>query len=142
MEPPFYGTLLNNLQWKRFSMSFNMSFKANYFFKSPVTSPIDLFKNWRGGNDFSSRWKQPGDELTTNVPSLVYSNDPNFIERHSFYRASEIVVEKADQVRLEDINISYLIINNGAKKVPFKQLSISAFFNGLNILIWRVILTE
>lgn len=77
--------------------------------------------------DYADRWRQPGDELVTNVPSLVY---PANNSRNNFYQYSEILVEKADHIRLQDIRLGYII--------PSKRrgIQVYTYLNNLGI-IWR-----
>lgn len=74
--------------------------------------------------------QKPGDELHTNVPSLTY---PASQTRDSFYQLADINVLKADHVRLQEVNLSYLFgKNNWFIKNPRIFVSVS----NLGI-IWR-----
>jgi hypothetical protein len=57
-----------------------------------------------GHSDFALRWQKAGDENFTNVPAMIYpSNDLE----DAFYRNSEVLVEKADNIRLQYLTLSY-----------------------------------
>jgi TonB-linked SusC/RagA family outer membrane protein len=104
VQPVWFGALRNNFSYKNISLSFNISFKADYYFRKSALNYGALFSSWNGNGDYAKRWKSPGDESHTNVPSMIYPAD-NY--RDLFYRYSGIIVQKADNIRLEDITCSY-----------------------------------
>ncbi|MFC3157129.1 hypothetical protein ACFOEQ_00395 [Chryseobacterium arachidis] len=63
-----------------------------------------LYNNYGGHGDYYKRWQNPGDELTTNVPAMVY---PGVNVADQYYLNSEVLVSKGDHIRLQDINLSY-----------------------------------
>lgn len=131
--PPFFGTLRNTIEWKCFSLAINITYKLGYYFRRPAISYNSLFAN-NGSNypEFENRWQQPGDEKTTNVPSLVYPAD---FSRDNFYQRSDINVERADHIRLNDIFLSYEV--GTIKRLPFQSLQFYATGGQLNILLWK-----
>lgn len=104
LQPTVFGALRNTFTWHRFSLSFNISYKLGYYFRKPSVNYTSLFSSWNGSADYAKRWQKPGDENTTDVPSLTYPADNN---RDQFYTYSEVLVEKADNIRLEDITAAY-----------------------------------
>lgn len=121
--PTLFGSYRNTLIMKNLSVSFNMLYKLNYFFRRNSINYGTLINNWRGHEDYNRRWQESGDENHTNVPSMVY---PNIGNRDVFYGGSEVLVEKGDHVRFQDINISYQL----------KKVRISGIVNNLGI-IWK-----
>ncbi|MDQ7950135.1 MAG: SusC/RagA family TonB-linked outer membrane protein, partial [Pedobacter sp.] len=91
----------------------------------------NLFSTRVGHSDYALRWQKPGDELTTNVPSMVY---PAVNNRDAFYRGSEATIVKGDVIRLKYINLSYTLDRETIKKLPFAQLQIFAVANNLGTL--------
>ena len=83
--------------------------------------------------DYLLRWQNPGDELRTQVPSLVYPNNTN---RNIFYQNSSALVEKADHIRLQNINLSYQLDKSQWHKLPFSSVQIYVFANNLGLL-WK-----
>ncbi|MFS0491876.1 SusC/RagA family TonB-linked outer membrane protein [Leadbetterella byssophila] len=102
--PTIFGAYRNTFTIKRLSVSANLLYKLNYYFRKSSINYSSLMSNWKGHKDYTKRWQQPGDETFTNVPSLIYPNNGN---RDVFYSGSEVLVERGDHVRLKDINISY-----------------------------------
>lgn len=130
-QPVCFGAIRNTLQWKNISLSFNISYKLGYYFRSQSVDYSTLFGTWSGHGDYSLRWQQPGDERKTFVPSMIYPSDP---QRDNFYSYSSVLVEKADNVRLEDISISYDIDKAQWKVLPFKHVRFYGYAANLAVL--------
>jgi len=136
-NPKFFGSILNQLNYKQLSISANVTYKFGHFFRR---SSIDYnyinpqflsFPN--GHSDYVLRWMKPGDELFTNIPSLPVTTNAN---RENTYLNSDFLVEKADHVRLQDIRIDYRLDKNAFKKLPFRNVSLYVFAANLGI-IWK-----
>jgi TonB-linked SusC/RagA family outer membrane protein len=132
--PLYFGYLGNSFSWKNFTLSFNITYRLDFYFRKPTISYSDLVNNWIGHADFASRWQQPGDEKTTNVPSFTY---PINGDRDLFYKYAEINVLRGDNIRLQDLRLEYTWDNKIWKKIPVKNLRVFAYCNNLNLIIWR-----
>ena len=130
--PTLSGAVGNTLNWRNLSFTARLSYKFGYYFRKPTIEYGSLFATRRGHSDFERRWQKPGDELNTQVPSMVYPAAGN---RDSFYSGSEVNVEKGDHIRLQYINVNYGFGKNSLKKLPYKQLNIYVAANNLG-LIW------
>lgn len=107
--PRLFGALGNNFVWRDFSFTARLTFKFGHYFRRPSIQYYQLFRGWEGHSDIANRWKSPGDEQHTSVPSLIY---PAVNNRDVFYRGSEALVEKADYIRLQYVNLSYQMANS------------------------------
>jgi hypothetical protein len=134
-SPPFFGSVTNSFLWKNFSLSVLLNYKIGYYFRKSSLSYPQLV-NGLGHKDYAKRWQKPGDELSTNVPSFIYPINSSSRRRDDFYNASEILVLKADHIRLQYINLSYSLEKAKFKKLPFKDLQVYANAANLGIL-WR-----
>jgi TonB-linked SusC/RagA family outer membrane protein len=134
-RPTIFGALRNTFSWRSLSLSFNITYKLGYYFRQSSTSLNyeDVILGSFANRDYSNRWQQPGDEKSTNVPSVVYPGDPN---RNSFYHGSEILVQKGDHIRLQDIRISYDFDKGKWQKMPFTHFQLYVYANNPGIL-WR-----
>ena len=105
-----------------------------YYFRKSSVNYSNLFSNWylSGSGDYTSRWQKPGDEKFTNVPSLTY---PANSSRDMFYSNAEALIEKADNIRLEDIKIEYLFEKEKWSILPFKQARVYLYLNNIG-KIW------
>lgn len=129
--PTVYGSVLNSFSWKKISLSFNITYKLHYYFMKPALSYSSLFQfGTDNGGVYAQRWQKPGDELHTQVPSLVYPANSN---RDAFYSVASINARKADNIRLQFINIAYSISSG---KMPFTNVQVYANAANLGIL-WR-----
>lgn len=131
--PGFFGSIRNTFSWKGLSLTANITYKLGYYFRKSSISYDALFNFGRGHSDFSKRWQKLGDESITNVPSMIYPNDS---KRDNFYLGSEATVFKADHIRLQFVNLSYMLNKSIYKNIPVQ--SIRLYLNVSNIgIIWR-----
>jgi hypothetical protein len=133
VQPTVFGALRNTFQWNNFSLSINVSYKFGYYFRRSSVNYYDLISSWNGSGDYAKRWQKPGDEKITNVPSFVYPVDLN---RESFYQYSENLVIKGDNIRLEDINLSYDLTKSLWKRLPFSQVRLYIYAANFGT-IWK-----
>jgi TonB-linked SusC/RagA family outer membrane protein len=137
-NPTVFGSIRNTLSWKSISLSFNIVYRFHYFFFRPSVNYSNLFNNHTTYNDYANRWQKPGDEKITNVPSLpdLTNIDGN---RDAFYAQSSILVEKGDNIRLQDIRLSYDFSQSVFKGLPIQNAQ--AYFYASNFgnfgLLWR-----
>lgn len=136
-EPKIFGAMINNMQYKSLTLSFNISYRLNYYFRRPVLGYNDLYAGGNGHSEFTQRWQQPGDELMTNVPAMVYSNYPQFTNRDNFYKYADINTLRGDHIRLEYINLRYSFNFRNQNTNGQKQFAVTANIANLGIL-WKM----
>jgi hypothetical protein len=132
-RPPYFGSFINSFYYRGFGISANVVFKWGYYFMRSGIQYDGLFNYWQMNTEFSKRWQSPGDEKFTNVPSMTY---PSNSYRDQFYIHSEAVVEKGDNVRLQDIRLSYDFNFSSLKKAAIQNLQLFVYANNVGI-IWR-----
>lgn len=110
--PTLYGAVANTISYKGFSLYLNLAYKFGYYFSRQSVSYSSLYSRWYGHADYTKRWQKPGDEQHTRVPSMVY---PAVSARDEFYLYSSDVIEKGDNIRLQDLNLSYRFPTQGNK---------------------------
>ncbi|MGC4102345.1 SusC/RagA family TonB-linked outer membrane protein [Ferruginibacter sp.] len=132
--PKYFGSLTNSFSYKAVSLDICISYKLHYFFTRTPLVYSNLFNGDKKSTaDFAARWKQPGDELHTDVPSMVYPVDGN---RDYFYARSSSLAEKGDHIRLQFINLAYNF--KLSAKASRSQQRGQLYFNANNIgIIWR-----
>jgi len=86
-----------------------------------------------GHGDYDLRWQKPGDEKYTQVPSMPQKPDNN---RDNFYLRSAALVEKGDNIRLQDIRLAYTLDRSRLSKLPFQSAQIYIYANNLG-MIWK-----
>ncbi|MBX3253291.1 MAG: SusC/RagA family TonB-linked outer membrane protein [Chitinophagaceae bacterium] len=135
-RPTCFGSVRNTFSWKAFSISMNITYRLGYFIRrTNILNYSSLYNYWEqtGYSDYLNRWQNPGDEKSTNVPSMLY---PGNFQRDAFYAASEINVERGDNIRFQDININYTTNLANWKKNPFKSVNFYLYLNNVGI-IWK-----
>ncbi len=127
--PLVFGSLRNSFSFKGISVSANILYKFDYYFRRTGLNYTNLFYGNYGDSEFADRWQKPGDENHTRVPSMVYPSDSN---RDTFYNYSSDVVEKGDHIRLQDITAGYTF----KSFYGFRNFKVYANASNLGI-IWR-----
>jgi TonB-linked SusC/RagA family outer membrane protein len=133
-RPTTFGSFRNTVTWHSLSLSFNIIYKLNYYFRRSSISYGSLATGWAGNTDFTKRWQKPGDELMTNVPSIQYP--PFSGDEDLFYKNSAVLVDKGDNIRLQDASLAYDVTRASWKGMPFNHLQFYAYVNNIGIL-WR-----
>ncbi|OOQ60312.1 hypothetical protein BC343_26485 [Mucilaginibacter pedocola] len=131
-RPRYFGSLRNSFYYKGFSLSANIVYKFDYYFRRSSYSSSSL--PWTGHKDYLNRWQKPGDEAHTDIPSLQLPPYDN--NRDAFYALSSALIEKGDHIRLQDITFSYDWDKAVFNKLPFRHLQLYAYANNIGIL-WR-----
>lgn len=131
--PTVFGSLGNTFSWKGLSLTARLSWKLGYFFRARSIAYNTLYSNWGGHADFARRWKQPGDEQHTNIPSMIY---PGNATRDVFYTGSEVLVERGDHIRLQYLTASYSFPGTQASPSWLSNVQVYANLSNPGIL-WR-----
>jgi len=133
-NPPIFGSFYNNFSWNGLSLAVNLVYKFDYFFRRSTIN-YSAFGNGHASlhSDFANRWRNPGDENNTDVPSLTYPLDPN---RDRFYSNSTALTEKGDHIRLQFVNLSYTLENKILNRIGVSSMQLYLYANNLGI-IWR-----
>ena len=130
--PVYSGALTPAISWRQLSLTANITCKMGYYFRQSSINYSDLFASGNGHADYARRWQKAGDEKNTNVPSMQYPADP---DRDNFYLNSSATVHRADNIRLQFVNLSYSL-NNTNIKLPFHSLT--TYLNITNPgIIWK-----
>lgn len=132
-RPVVYGALRNNLTWKGITLSANISYRLGYYFRRSSVNYASLWLGLPVHGDYEKRWRQPGDEQFTPVPS-----DPGVLnsDRSSFYLFSSALIDKADHLRLQDVQLSYTINELGSGSLKVRNAQLYGYANNLGIL-WK-----
>jgi outer membrane receptor protein involved in Fe transport len=135
VNPTVFGSWRNTFGWRQWELSFNVIYKLGYAFRRNSIFYYPVFAGTSKGHpDFEKRWQNPGDEKRTNVPSMIYRiTDPT---RDEFYQDAEVLVERADHVRLQDIQLGYTIQRQEHPKLPVQAMKFYLYANNLGIL-WK-----
>lgn len=134
--PTYFGTLGNTLSYGQFKLSFNVTYRFGYFFRRNGLSYSSLYSSWRGHEEYNQRWQSIGDENWTSVPSRPLPTLNNLTNRDSFYLMSEELVEKGDNIRLQDVQLSYVLNKKLLPWLGNTSMQIYGYANNLGML-WK-----
>jgi hypothetical protein len=133
--PAVFGSITNEFSWKQFNLSVSLFYKLDYYFREPSVFYPGIFDGSSPTTaDFQKRWQKPGDEKTTYVPRMIFPPNNN---RDNFYVYSSILVKRADNIKLQNIHLSYDFEGNALRKLRLRMANI--YFNASNMgIIWRM----
>ncbi|RAJ10713.1 TonB-linked SusC/RagA family outer membrane protein [Chitinophaga skermanii] len=133
--PKYFGSLMNTIEFSNgLSLSLNLTYKFSYFFRAGSINYNELFFSWGGHNDYLNRWKKKGDELTTKIPSIPSNfDDPS---RDYAYLKSNVLIEKGDYIRLQDIKLQYNLNPQLLQRLQVNSLSLFVNVNNVGLL-WK-----
>ncbi|WP_343561514.1 SusC/RagA family TonB-linked outer membrane protein [Sphingobacterium sp.] len=134
---PFTGGLASKLRYRNFSLSTQFSFGfgahklRNALFNGTssqtVPKPDQNMPRW-----MIDRWKQPGDELKTDIPGFVDGNiiqtadfGSNIESRYWMYDHSTAQLAKADYVKCRSIQIGYRIPESFIRQMHLMSANVS-----------------
>ncbi|HLZ85787.1 MAG TPA: SusC/RagA family TonB-linked outer membrane protein [Puia sp.] len=130
-NPPFFGSWRNSFAWKQWGLSLGLTYKFGDFFTRPSIQYAALFNGSSGHPDYDRRWQQPGDERHTYVPSMIY---PASIDRDNFYGYADVLIEKGDFIRLQDLQLFYDLPGKDHPKKPRPAVRFFVFANNIALL--------
>lgn len=135
---------------KRLSLSLGFSYNIGgvkrlpevYADKSSALNPVaNVSTNWK------NRWRKPGDEKFTDIPTLYNKNVVSGFERNVsaeeftvsenctyFYDLSDLRVAKGDFLRLRTLGISYIIPEKVLRMANISSMMIR--FQASNLFVW------
>jgi len=134
-QPKFFGGFQNTVTFKQFALSFQINYKFGHFFNPRSIYYNLFFTSGRGHSDYVNRWQHPGDEALTNVPSFS-SLTANISNRDNFYNSTEVLIQKADHIRLQDVNFSYTASGKLIRSLGLKSLNLFVYARNLGLL-WK-----
>ncbi|WP_257667207.1 SusC/RagA family TonB-linked outer membrane protein [Parapedobacter tibetensis] len=128
--PTLQGAIGNELSYKGVTLTAYLAYRLGYYYRKPSLSYSQLFNQGYGHKEYAERWEQPGDEQSTHVPAMVYPADSR---RDAFYSLSEIHVERADNLKLQFVSLSYRI--DAGKR---QRYGLDVYVNASNLgILWK-----
>jgi TonB-linked SusC/RagA family outer membrane protein len=146
-QPIWSGGMTNVFSYKSFTLSANAIFNlghvmrkdVNQVFTNRITHSNINYNSFTTGNlhaDFANRWKQPGDELLTNIPSYVSNSSLSYTRRDTeYYTYSDINVVSASYIKLRDITLAYSLPTMLVRKLQAQQVTFRVQLS--NLMLWR-----
>ncbi|UYQ95746.1 SusC/RagA family TonB-linked outer membrane protein [Chitinophaga horti] len=116
--PIYSGSFNSALSYKGLTLAFLLTYEGGHKMRN---SNLPMLNNEYNYNVFSymtqfgsvhkritDRWREPGDELRTNVPKALFAEDPDFnSDTYTLYANSSINVLNARNIRLSNISLAW-----------------------------------
>ena len=147
-EPYFTGGINPRIRWKDLQISANFAIILGS--KKRLPNPYTSFTNGKMPSPLSNlskqlldRWKQPGDEASTNIPGLytsvidvlnLYTPDGYFTNRYEMWANSTARLVSGSFLRCTQIALSYNLPKSVCRKIRATGISISANTNNLFVI--------
>ncbi|SMD44445.1 TonB-linked outer membrane protein, SusC/RagA family [Aquiflexum balticum DSM 16537] len=132
-RPTSFGALRNTLTYKNLSVSINMTYRFGHFYRMNSVRYTPILRGEMGHGDYANRWQNPGDESISQIPSRP---DIGNLSRDDFHAYSESLVRKADNIRLQDVRISYTLRKQNIPTLPFRNAELFCYANNVGLL-WK-----
>lgn len=125
VDPPINGGFSNTFHYKAWSLNIFFTYQAgnkirlNPSFRTLYT---DLDAN---GKEFRDRWVMPGDEITTNIPSILGVYEQSSLGGsypYNNYNYSTERVAKGDFIRLKTVSLTYQLPARIAQKIKSNNI--------------------
>lgn len=128
-SPKFYGSLINNLRYKRLKLNTVFTYKFGHVMRLPT---VYVRGNGHVLAEVDQRWRQPGDENHTDIPRMYdVLNEPYL--RSQFANANDNRTKDASFVRFSSLSLVYDFAN-GILGKDIKMLQLQA--QATNIALW------
>lgn len=154
-EPIFSGNVATSLKYKQWNFSGNFSYSLGSKVRllsiyAPVSGGVSAENNVR--KEFVDRWRVPGDEKRTNIPTIMSTGDPEYGNYRQHYSAQTDAVDHIPQfaatvwdmydnsdyrvvsgnyLKCSSCSLRYTFHSEVLKKTPLSGMSIS--LNALNL---------
>jgi hypothetical protein len=142
--PPVSGGINLALRYKNLRLRTNMVYSLGGVKRLPAiySSTFDLLDPSKNATrEYVYRWKEPGDELKTNIPALynsdTYDNLPllkrNYgsnnvdiaVRGSTLYNNSDVRIASTDNIRMNSATLSYLLSNKITKPMGIADAIVS-----------------
>ena len=121
IRAPYTSGFSNTITYKGLSLSVLMVYNGGHVLRNDVP----LLSGRPTGithQDLINRWRQSGDENTTELITPRYDQDDSFSAFNSFWQFSDVHVKKADYIKVRNINLAYNLPSSLINKLPFKEV--------------------
>lgn len=144
-QAPWSGGLSNVFTYKNFNLSVNTIFNvghvirresaATYFTSGRLIGSANLVSG-NYNKIVLERWKKPGDEQFTSVPSYVSNSSISNSRRNvNYFIFGDVNVLDASYAKIRDITLSYSLPSGIISRMKVENLTFRAQVS--NIMIWK-----
>jgi TonB-linked SusC/RagA family outer membrane protein len=142
--PKFNGGLGNTFRYKGISLAANISYSlgavmrnyVNSFYSGRLAASAGSFNGGNVMSTFADRWKKPGDEAFTNIPSYISNQGDSYTRRNlDYFNYGDVNVISASYVKLRDITLSYDFSSGILRSLNVDHINV--YVQGTNYMLWK-----
>lgn len=135
--PKVNGGISNTFTYKQFTLTLSMVYSLGGVMRRDVNQYYtDLLGASNYSADFVNRWKKPGDEQFTNIPSYTPDIDYNYTTRNTnFYTQADINVVSASYLKLRDATLNYSLPSSVLSWLKVQGAGVRVQVN--NVMLWK-----
>lgn len=142
-QQPWSGGVSNLFSYKSFMLNVNIIYNVGHKMFRNVNRTYTGYsfinnQDFSSGNlhaDFANRWKQPGDEAHTNIPSFITTAENTTRRNTDYYVLGDLNVVDASYAKIRDISLSYSLPPVVVKKIHAEQLTFRVQVS--NLMLWK-----
>ncbi|TRX71431.1 SusC/RagA family TonB-linked outer membrane protein [Carboxylicivirga sp. M1479] len=138
--PRYYGSFQNVVRYKGLQLSMLITYKFGHKFRVPTVSYSDLKYDFTLNavhSDLEERWRQTGDENSTDVP--VLPEDPNVVagnwRAYTLYGSHNVA--NAGHIRFNDVVLSYDLPRSWFNSMAIRSLTLGAQVRNLGVITFN-----
>ncbi|WP_299671849.1 SusC/RagA family TonB-linked outer membrane protein [uncultured Polaribacter sp.] len=139
--PKYYGAWINNFEYKGLSLRVLTTFKLGHVFRNTNTLNYGVLpgniSNTHIHEDFENRWKNPGDENTTDIPRIPIDRNDALTPGYRYYVFGNNFVDSASHIRVKEIIVSYNLASKISKAIGLNNLNISAQARDIGVITFN-----
>lgn len=122
---PWAGSMTNILRYKSFELSFMFVSNFGHKMRDDTFYQVNDRFTYNLHNDFDKRWRKPGDEKHTNIPSFYKMAELNDREGGAtFHKYADINILDASYIKLRDLSVGYYLPAKVCQKMNTKSMKI------------------
>lgn len=133
--PSHSGTFTNVFSYRNFEVSAMLLFEAGHKIRETNIPQINMTDGRivTTAKDIAYRWRNPGDQATTDVPRLLFSDDKvNYnTYRTTLYENSDKFIYNASNIKLRNISVAYRLPESICKRLMASSVKLQ--FNVENV---------
>jgi len=139
-QPIWSGGLSNTFQHGPFELSVNMIYNLGNVLRRDVNDFWTSSSSYIGyatspHEEFSNRWKVPGDESNTNIPRFLAATGLDGQRNTGYYTSGDLNVFSASFVKIRDLTLAYSLPPRLISKMKAERLTIRCQLS--NVMLWK-----
>lgn len=128
VDPIFTGGLSNTFNYKAFTLNIFVTYQAGNKIRLYPAFKTDLSDLDATPREYLDRWVMPGDERTTNVPSILGAFEQTRLDGanpYNYYNYSTERVARGDFIRLKTVSLSWQLPQSLTQRLRLGSVNVT-----------------